>query len=181
MTRLFVLPAMVMIAVLSGCSPMSAAKSAGKVAFQTMRGAEADVTLIRGLDPAILGDYKSIQAGEVNTDVPPICNGAILAAVRKEIQEEANAKSVKKLFPGGDKAIRIDVDCRFYKKKGAIGGEGRLDWLVHLKDAASGAEVGVVFIEGLSESPLEHGADDMAEENFRQLVKFLGKRLKAKD
>ena len=181
MRNLVILVASLLVTSALGCSPMSAAKSAGSVAFQTMRGPQADAMLIRGLNPGILPLYKSIQIGKVTTDVPPICDAEVMTDVRKGIVEELGSKSVRKVFPGSGQTMRIDVTCRFYKKKGMIGGEGRLDWLVHLQDAASDEEIGLVFIEGVSESPLEHGADDMAEENTKELVKFLSKRIKGMD
>ena len=157
------------LALMLGCNPMDQAT----MAYQAAKGADADLTPIRQVAPAKIAAFKSIRLGEVKTDVPPIVGSEVLAKVRKELQEQLGDRDVSKIFPGGGKTLRVDVICRFYKGKGVIGGEGRLDWLVMLVDAESGENVGVVFVEGVSQSPLEHGASDMAKENAKKLIKFL--------
>ncbi|HOA75863.1 MAG TPA: hypothetical protein PLQ89_20820 [Phycisphaerae bacterium] len=167
-----------MVGCSGGGNPISMVGTAGKVAFKVIRGAEAEVTPIRMGTPGSLAGYRTLQLGEVTTDVPPICTPQVLTMVRGGIRKGLRHADVIKAFPGGGKTLRFDVQCRIYKEKGLLGGEGRLDWLVTLVDAESNEEVGVVFIEGVSESALEYGADDIAEENTRELAKFLRKHNK---
>jgi hypothetical protein len=154
---------------------MSMASSAGKTAFKAVRGAEADVTPIRVQSPDRIAAYSTLQVGQVTTDVPPIVRPQVLDKIREGLREGMADSDTRKAFPGGGKALRLDVLARFYKGKGMIGGEGRLDWMVTLTDAEANEVVGTLYVEGVSESPLQHGAADMAKENTQQLVKFLRK------
>lgn len=160
----------------AGCSNMNMMGQAAGMAFKAAKGADADATMIRGdFSPSRLDAYESLLPGDVTTDVPTICNNGVLAKIRRELAETLADKDARKLFPGGGKALKVNVLCRFFKEKGMIGGEGRLDWLVTLADNASGEAVGVVFIEGVSDSPVQHGASDMAKTNAKELLKFLKK------
>ncbi|MBI4578182.1 MAG: hypothetical protein HY718_00675 [Planctomycetes bacterium] len=154
------------------------ATTAGKAAVQVVRGAEADVKSIKLAEGSKLASYNTLQLGEVTTDVPPICTAEAMGKVREGLREGLASDTVKKAFPGGGKKLKINVVCRFCKGKGVIGGEGRLDWLVTLADGESGEELGVVHVEGVSESPLQHGISDMAEENLKELAKFVTKHKK---
>lgn len=162
---------------LAGCSgnPMAMAGTAGKTAFKAVKGAEAEATPIHIESASALGAYKGVRLGQVTTDVPPICTPEVMGKIREGIREGMSHEDVRKKFPGGEKTLDLNILCRFYKGKGLMGGEGRLDWLVTLVDGRSHEQMGVVFIEGVSGSPLEHGAADMAKENTRELVKFLSK------
>ncbi len=165
-----------LLLVSTGCNPVSMATSAAGAAYKVVRGAEADPTLIRGAVPAELAAYRSLRLGEVTTDVPPICTGEVLAKVRAAIIEQLGDQETVRAFPGGGKVLRFDVLCRFFKERGLIGGEGRLDWMVTLKDVESDVTAGVIFVEGVSGSPLQHGVRDMARENTKELVRFLDRR-----
>lgn len=169
-----------LVTAMAGCSanPIAMAGTAGKAAFQAVRGAEADVTIIQAPDRATLAAYKTIRAGEVTTDVPPICTPEVMRKVGIGLHKGLASNRAQEAFPGGGATLMVNVVCRFYKGKGMIGGEGRLDWLVTLSDAESKEPVALVFVEGVSNSPLEHGAEDMAEENAKELMKFLRKHRK---
>lgn len=168
------------LAAIAGCSmnPLTMAGSAGKVAFSSIRGAEADVTAIEVPDRTALAAYKSLRAGEVTTDVPPICTPEVVRKVGAGLRKGLTGDRARDAFPGGDRTLTVDVLCRFYKGKGVIGGEGRLDWLVTLCDADSREPLASIFVEGVSSSPLQHGAEDMAEENAKELIRYLRKYLK---
>ncbi|HOW70807.1 MAG TPA: hypothetical protein PKY77_09420 [Phycisphaerae bacterium] len=160
----------------AGCSNVQMVGHAAGMAFQAVKGADADATLIRGdFSPSRLAVYDTLLPGDVTTDVPPICDSGVLAKVRREFTETLAGEDLRKAFPGGGRALKINVLCRFFKEKGMIGGEGRLDWLVTLADNSTGEAVGVVFVEGVSESPIQHGASDMAKANAKELLKFLRK------
>ena len=160
----------------AGCANVNVMGQAAGMAFKAAKGADADATMIRGdFSPSRLDAYDALLLGDVTTDVPPICNSGVLAKIRRELGEVLADKDTRKLFPGGGKALKVNVLCRFFKEKGMIGGEGRLDWLVTLADNATGEAVGVVFVEGVSDSPVQHGASDMAKTNAKELVKFLKK------
>lgn len=169
------------IALWSGCSPVGMATAAGKGAFKAIAGAEADVTPVRLLGRTDLGKYGRIEPGKVTSDVPTICTPEVQGKVRIALGRVLAGERARKVFPGGDHTLRADVVVRFCKERGAIGGEGRLDWLVTLGDKATGEAVGVLYVEGVSESPLEHGIADMAEKNGTELIKFLGKHRRGDD
>ncbi len=162
--------------VLAGCSPVSVAATAAGAAYKVVRGAEANATLISGTARAGLAPYRTLRLGEVTTDVPPICTPDVLARVRGAIIEQLGDEDTARMFPGGGRTLRFDVLCRFFKERGLIGGEGRLDWMVTLREVTDGEVVGVIFVEGVSGSPLQHGVRDMARENTKELVKYLDRR-----
>lgn len=177
-TMLVALTGMAVMSGLIGCgggNPISMAGSAGKTAFKAVRGAQADAVPIRMSSPGSLAGYRSIRLGEVTTDVSPICTPEVLGKVRNGIREGLDDDEVRKAFPGGGKVLRMDVVCRLYKERGTFGGEGRLDWMVTLVDAETDEAVGVMFVQGESESALRHGAGDMAKANTKELVKYLRK------
>lgn len=160
-----------------GCgSPISMAGSAGKTAFKAIRGAQAELTPIRVSQVDTWAAYRTLQAGEVTTDVPPLCTPQILSKVRAGISKGMADEDVREAFAGGGKTLRFDVMCRLYRERGMFGGEARLDWLVTLVDVESNQALGTVFIEGASESVIEHGVGDMAKENTQELVKYLRKQ-----
>jgi len=165
----------------AGCNNVQMVGQAAGMAIKAAQGADADATVIRGdLSSSQLNAYDALLPGDVTTDVPPICNDSVLAKISRELGETLQDKDARKLFPGGGKALKVNVLCRFFKEKGLIGGEGRLDWLVTLADNATGEAVGVVFVEGVSGSPLQHGASDMAKTNAKELIKFLKKARQGK-
>ena len=70
------------------------------------------------------------------------------------------------------------MGIRFFKKKSLIGKEGRLDLLAILVDGESQQEVGRLYVEGLSESPVHTGMDDMAAGVCKKLGKYLDDKKK---
>lgn len=145
----------------------------GGQVLEVAKGADADVTAIRTPDLARIKSAEDLRLGVVTTDVPPICTDKVLTKVRAAITEQLADSYTRGLFPGGSPGLRMDVQCRFFKEKGMIGGEGRLDWLVTLADAGSGEVCAVLFVEGVSGSPIQHGIGDMASENTKALIKAL--------
>ncbi len=161
--------------IVGGCGgggPNPLALVGGQV-FKAAKGADADVTMIQTPDLSGVKSAEELQLGEVTTDVPPICTEQVLAKVRTAIMTYLSGPDTRKVFPGGSPALRMNVQCRFFKEKGVIGGEGRLDWLVTLVDAESGVACAVLFVEGVSESPIQHGIGDMSTENTQALVKAM--------
>ncbi len=157
----------------AGCSPMSAAK----VGLTVVKGVQADMIPIRDVSGGTLRTFNSIKLGSVTTDVGRICPAAVLAQIRAQMPP-ALAEETKKRFKGGPKVLKIEVVCRFFKKKSLIVSEGRLDLVVTLIDAHSGGEIGQYYVEGISESPLHTGIDDMAKGVCREVAKFLDDRKK---
>lgn len=160
-----------LVAASSGCSPVGMATTG----VQIVRGVQSRVIPLEGAAPAAFEPYNSVRLGEVTTDVPPICTPEVLAAVRKSIPE-ALGREAMTAFPGGSPALVLDVTCRFYKRRSIIGAEGRLDLAVVFRDAETGEQVGRIYVEGLTQSPLHTGLDDMARGVARELARFLRDR-----
>jgi len=173
--RVSILALFALAAGTAGCSPFSVAK----IGYKTIRGVKADVIPLAPIPAGALAPYEAIQVGKVTTDVPEICPPPLLAEVETKLAE-AFAERLSKLFPGGTRSLAVDVVCRYYKRKSRIGKEGRLDLLVHLRDAETSRPIGRFFVEGLSESALHTGMDDMAEGVAKEVAKYL-KKLKAQD
>ena len=144
-----------------------------------VQGVQADAIPLGKVASLTLDGYETIKAGEVTTDVERICPSNVLAEVRMKMRE-AFADELADLFPGGGKTLTVNAVCRFFKQKSLIGNEGRLDLLVMLVDAASNAELGRFYVEGISESPVHTGVDDMAEGTTKELAKFLKKLKRGK-
>jgi len=147
--------------------------------YQTIRGVSADTVPLGVIPHAALEAYDSVEVGDVTTDVPEICPPILLTEVESKLVE-AFAERLAEVFPGGGKSLVVDAVCRYYKKKSRIGSEGRLDLLVTLRDSATSQSVGRFFVEGISESPLHTGMDDMAKGTAKEVAKHL-KKLKEPD
>ena len=160
---------------LAGCGVTSVAK----MGYKTVRGVDADAIPLETIPAGALAPYGTVQVGQVTTDVGPICPASLLTEVRNQMRD-VFAERLTVTFPGAGRSLTIDVVCRYYKKKRRIGNEGRLDALVHLKDAETGRQVGRFYVEAISESPLHTGEDDMAEELAKEIAKHLVK-LKRQD
>jgi hypothetical protein len=86
------------------------------------------------------------------------------------------AKRTKKNFRGGPKILTANIVVRFYRKYDLLAGTGRLDLLATLVDAESGKEIGKVYVEGITESPVHTDIDDMVEETTKRLADYLTKK-----
>ena len=153
-----------------GCGVGTVASTGVKI----IQGVQADAIPLGTLSSVTLEGYKTVKAGQVTTDVERICPSNVVAEVRMQMRE-AFADQLSEAFPGGGKTLTINVVCRFFKKKSLIGKEGRLDLLVTLVDAQQNKELGRFYIEGISESPVHTGVDDMAKGTNKELAKFLEK------
>ena len=162
-----------MVALCSGCSPFSVAKAGLKV----VKGVDADVLPVRDVTTGKLSAYNTLKLGKVGSDLGPICPAEAISEVRAKARENF-ADETKDSFKGGPKVLVANIAVRFFKKKGRIGGEGRLDLYVTLVDGESGEEVGRLYVEGISESPMHTGIDDMAKKTTEKLAKYLNKKKK---
>ena len=159
---------LVFLATTVGCSPLGVARTGMKI----VKGVEADVLEIRPPAAAALRPFQSVRVGEVSTDVGPICPSELLAALRVQLPASL-ARETKDRFTGGGKTLVVDAVCRFFKKKSMVGSEGRLDLLVTLTDGEGGEPLGRVYVEGVTESPLHTGLDDMAKAVSKALARYL--------
>jgi hypothetical protein len=165
---------------LAGCSPMSMAMSGGKTAFRVVQGAQAKVRPLKDVSAADVAPYRSIRLGEVSTDVPALIPASQLGIVRTAMLQELGSEASLKRFPGHGKVLVANVVCRFLKERGTFGGEARLDLIVALADVETKNEVGRLFIEGISDSPIAGKAEDMAKAGAAELVDYLSKQQQGK-
>jgi len=157
-----------------GCNPVGMAAKAG---VSMVRGVQADVHPVRDVSRHALASYDRLKVGQVTSDVGRICSPPLITEVRKAMIL-ALADESRTRFTGSGKALVVNVVCRFYKQKSLIGQEGRLDLLAILVDQESGQEVGRLYLEGLTESPVHTGMDDMAKGVSRKLAEYLGEKKK---
>ena len=148
-----------------------------KTGLKVVKGVDADVSPIRDISAGQLAGYNTLKLGDVTTDVGRICPHEVIQEIRRTAPREF-AENTGKRFAGGAKILKADIVVRFYKKRGRIGGEGRLDLLVTLVDDASGQEIARLYVEGISESPLHTGIDDMVKKTTGALAKYLEHRKK---
>jgi hypothetical protein len=167
--KCWVLASLGLLVGVSGCGGFGAAK----MGYKAIKGADARIHPVRDIAPAALQQYQTVSLGEVTTDVGRICPPEVLGEVRTAYREAFADEDFREAFPGGGRALTVHVVCRFFKEKPLIGKEARLDLLVTLVDAETGQEVGVVYVEGLSESLRAHGKSDLARENAKELATHL--------
>ena len=182
-TRIGAIGGLLAAAMLTGCSgnPAGMVMSGGKAAVRVIQGAEAKVHPLKDVSPAALADYREIRLGEVTTDVPALIPTGEIGVVRAEMGKELAGDGTRKHFPGGGKTLVANVSCRFLKERGTFGGDARLDMIVTLSDQQSQDELGRLFIEGVSKSPMAGKAEHMAKVNANELVDYLAKRQKGKE
>ncbi|HPD32300.1 MAG TPA: hypothetical protein PLL20_20080 [Phycisphaerae bacterium] len=169
---------MALLLSVAGCSPMSAAVSGAKVSMKVFTGAQAKAHPLEGLSPDALQPYRSIALGEVTTDVSPICTFDVLSEVRSALAEAFADEHLRRHFPGGKPRLVVNVVVRFFKQGNLFGKEPRLDLLVSFVDGSDGREVGRVYVEGISESPLETKARHLAAADAKELANLLRSRKK---
>lgn len=176
MPRVRMKAGMALLLSLAGCSPMSAAVSGAKVSMKVFTGAQAKVYPLDGLSPDAVRPYQSVALGQVTTDVSPICPFDVLSEVRSALAETFADEQLRRHFPGGKPQLVANVVVRFFKQGSPFGREPRLDMLVSFVDATDGREIGRVYVEGISESPLETKARHLAAANAEELGSLLRHR-----
>ncbi len=164
----------------AGCNPMSAAMSGAKIGVKVFKGAQAKVHPLEGLSAEALRPYRSVALGQVTTDVARICTPDVVSEVRVALAQELASDELHRRFPGGEPRLLVNVDVRFFKEGDLFGKEPRLDLLVTFADAATGRQVGRVFVEGLSHSPLETEAKHLAEADAEKVCDLLRDRKEGK-
>ena len=157
----------------AGCNPMSAAMSGAKMGVKVFTGAQAKVYPLQGLSVESVRPYRSVALGEVTTDVARICTAGVLSEVRLALAEELLSDKLRRHFPGGEPRLVVNVAVRFFKEGDVFGKEPRLDLVVTLVDGAARREVGKVYIEGISQSPLETEARHLAKADAEEIGDLL--------
>ena len=163
-----------LMALSGGCNPISmAARTGAKI----VKGVDADVLPIRDVTAGTLSGYNTLKLGKVSTDIGGLCPPEVISQIQRTAPE-IFVEEAGKRFRGGPNVLQADICVRFFKKKGQIGGEGRLDLLVTLVDGNNGTEVGKLYVEGITESPLQTGSLDMVKKTTKKLAAYLDKRKK---
>ena len=148
-------------------------ETAAKTSFKVAKGVDADVLPISGtLTSSGLVAYNTLKLGTVGSDIGQLCPEEVIAEVRKAAPK-IFAERTKKNFAGGPKILTANIVVRFYRQYDLLSGTGRLDLLATLVDAESGTEIGRVYIEGITRSPVHTGIDDMVEETTKRLADYL--------
>ncbi len=151
-------------------------ETAGKTGFRVAKGVDADVLPISGaLTPSKLAAYNTLKLGKVSSDIGRLCPDEVIAEIRKSAPR-LFAERTKKRFKGGPKTLTANIVVRFYREYDLLSGTGRLDLLATLVDAEGGTEIGKVYVEGITESPVHTGIDDMVEETAKKLADYLAKK-----
>jgi hypothetical protein len=159
-----------------GCNPMSAAMSGAKMSMKVFTGAQAKTYPLEGLSADAVRPYRSLAVGRVTTDVSPVCTFDVLSEVRLALGEAFAHEKLRRHFPGGEPQLVANVVVRFFKKGSLFGKEPRLDLLVSFADGADGREIGRVYVEGISQSPLETEAKHLAAADAEELRDVLRDR-----
>jgi len=151
-------------------------QTAGKTGFRVAKGVDAEVLPISGaLTPSKLAAYNTLKLGKVSSDIGRLCPDEVIAEIRKSAPRFF-AERTKKRFKGGPKILTANIVVRFYREYDLLSGTGRLDLLATLVDAEGGTEIGKVYVEGITESPVHTGIDDMVEETAKKLADYLAKK-----
>ncbi len=164
----------------AGCNPVSAAMSGAKVGVKVFTGAQAKIHVLQGMSAGAIAPYRSVEVGEVSTDVEPICTFAEISEVKLAMREELAEARFRREFPGGEPKLVVNVVLRFFKHGHIYGKEPRLDLLVSFADADTGRQIGRIYVEGISQSPLETKARHLAKANAEAICDLLRERKEGK-
>ncbi|NLE60424.1 MAG: hypothetical protein GX616_18905 [Planctomycetes bacterium] len=170
----------VLLLAAAGCNPMSAAMSGAKMGMKVFTGAQAKVYPLDGLSVEAVRPYRSVVAGQVTTDVTPICTFDVVSEVRLALGAAFAHEKLRRHFPGGEPQLVANAVVRFFKKGDLFGKEPRLDLLVSFVDGTDGREIGRVYVEGISQSPLETDAKHLAKADAEELRDLLRDRKEGK-
>jgi len=160
----------------AGCNPMSAAMSGAQVGVKVFTGAQAKIHVLKGMSTGAIRQYRSVELGEVSTDVEPICTFAEISAVKLALRDQLAEAKFRHEFPGGEPKLVINVVLRFFKRGRIYGKEPRLDLLVNFVDGTSGQAVGSIYVEGISQSLLETEAKHLAKADAEAICDLLRNR-----
>jgi hypothetical protein len=172
--------ALMLLLGLAGCNPMSAAMTGAQMGAKVFTGAQAKLHLLEGLSADAVRPYRSVASGQVTTDVPAICTFEVMSALRIAMKEALASDELRRHFPGGDPRLVVNTAARFFKEGSVYGKEPRLDLLVTFVDGADGREIGKVYIEGISQSPLETKARHLAKADAEAVARLLRHRKEGK-
>ncbi len=151
-------------------------ETTAKTGFKMAKGVDADVLPIDDtLTPTRLAAYNTLKLGNVDSDIGRLCPNEVIVEIRKSAPKVFTERT-KKTFRGGPKVLTANIVVRFYRKFDLLSGTGRLDLLATLVDTESGTEIGKVYVEGITESPVHTGIDDMVEETTKRLTDYLTKK-----
>lgn len=164
----------------AGCSPMSAAMSGAKVGVKVFTGAQAKIHVLQDVPAGTIRSYRSVELGEISTDVEPICTFSEISEVKLALREQLAEPEFRREFPGGEPRLVINAVLRFFKEGRIYGKEPRLDLLVTFVDAGTGRTLGRIYVEGISESPLETEAKHLAKADAEAICDLLRKRKEGK-
>jgi hypothetical protein len=160
----------------TGCDPASMAFTGGTMGIKVFQGAQAKVHVLQDISVDAIRPYRSVEIGEVTTDIAPICTPREISEVRAAMREQFADPKFSQLFPGGEPRLLVDVVLRFFKEGTIFGKEPRLDLLVTFLDGTSRHEVGRVYVEGISQSPLQTKARHLAKADAVAIRDFLRNR-----
>jgi hypothetical protein len=164
----------------AGCDPASMAFTGGQMGVKVFTGAQAKIHVLQGISSEAIRSYRSVEVGEVTTDVQPICTFEEISEVRMALHGRLSEEKFRRSFPGGEPRLQVNVVLRFFKEGAIYGKEPRLDLLVTLVDAATRRDVGRIYVEGISQSPLETKAKHLAKADAEAIADLLRERKEGK-
>ncbi len=160
----------------AGCDPMSAAMSGAQVGVKVFTGAQAKIHVLQGMSAEAISPYRSVELGEVSTDVEPVCTFAEVSEVKRALTEQLTGSKFRREFPGEEPRLVVNVVLRFFKRGDIFGKEPRLDLLVTFVDGGTGGAVGRIYVEGISQSPLQSEARHLAKADAEAIADLLRER-----
>lgn len=150
-------------------------ETTAKTGLRVAKGVQAEVLPINdALTFTRIDDYNTLKLGKVDSDIGQLCPDEVLVEIRKSAPR-IFAERTQESFRGGPKVLTANIVVRFYRKFDLLSGTGRLDLLATLVDSESGTDIGKVYVEGITESPVHTGIDDMVEETTKRLADYLKK------
>jgi hypothetical protein len=164
----------------AGCDPASMAFTGGQMGVKVFTGAQAKVHVLRDTSVEAMRAYRSVELGEVTTDVAPICTFEEISEVRLSLRGQFSEEKFIRYFPGGEPKLQVNVVLRFFKEGAIYGKEPRLDLLVTFLDAATRREVGRIYVEGISQSPLQTKTKHLAKADAQAIANLLRERKEGK-
>jgi len=145
--------------------------SAAKQAFYEVRGAKAEISMVREIGDRALQHYESVRFEPATTDVGPVCPTKVLSAWDRNAEKEQ--QRLAEHFASGSPALRVESELYFFKGKSILGAAECLARVRMFDDDELQADM---VVQSSSKAFSAGGEDALTEAAVKKIGKFLLKQ-----
>jgi len=148
-----------------------------KRGWKELRGASGDVVAIRDCSTAFCRSVGTIEAGQVNNPIAPVCTSRMVSKLQTALGEESVEASGE--LGGSERAV-VDVHVTYYNPPegvlAVVGKSGLLIVRAQVSDGG-GSQQGDLLVAVATEA-VRSGETDMAKECAKTICKYIVDRAK---